>query len=460
MPARTRARRGAPVFVIQEHHARSLHWDFRLEHDGVLVSWALPKGLPLDPARNHLAVHTEDHPLEYLDFEGEIPRGEYGGGRVVIVDRGTYELERWKRDEVKVVLHGERAVGRYVLFATGGPKEENWMIHRMDPPPAGHAPMPERIEPMLATTASLPSRRTGWAYEFKWDGVRAIVYVEGGRARARSRNNKDFTEWFPELRELGEFLGARSVVLDGEIVAIDEEGQPSFGRLQHRLHLGSATAVARRAKEFPTSFLAFDVLYLDGRETIDLSYDERRALLESLRLVGNSFATPPSFTDRSGEELLAISRERGLEGLVIKRRSSRYVPGRRSSEWLKVKNSRTQEVVVGGWTEGKGARSKSLGALLVGLPCESGLAYAGRVGTGFDAAQRRELLGLLEPLSSNDTPFAADLPRALSAVTHFVRPALVGEVRYSEWTSDGRLRHPAWRGLRLEKNVDEVIRET
>jgi bifunctional non-homologous end joining protein LigD len=459
MPGRSRSSGAAPVFVIQEHHARALHWDFRLEHDGVLVSWALPKGLPLDPKRNHLAVHTEDHPLEYQDFEGEIPKGEYGGGQVSIWDRGTYELEKWRSDEVQVVLHGERAAGRYVLFATGKPEGKNWMIHRMGPAPAADEPVPERVKPMLAVTGELPARRGGWAYEFKWDGVRAIVYVDGGRVRATSRNDKDLAAWFPELRELGKFLGSRRAVLDGEIVAIDEKGRPSFALLQRRLHLGSASAVARRAKELPASFLAFDLLYLDGRPTVDLAYDKRRALLEALQIQGGSFATPPSFTDRSGKELLAVSSERGLEGLVVKRRESRYAPGQRNGDWVKVKNFRAQEVVIGGWTAGKGGRTNSLGALLVGLPSENGLVYTGKVGTGFDEASRAELLRLLEPLGQDGTPFATALPRADTALAHFVRPALVGEVRYSEWTSDGRLRHPSWRGLRPDKGPDDVVRE-
>ena len=200
-----------PVFVIQEHHARALHWDFRLERDGVLVSWALPKGIPEDPATNHLAVHTEDHPLEYGSFEGNIPKGEYGGGHVSIWDHGEYELEKWTDTEVKVVLHGSKARGRYVLFATRG---KNWMIHRMDPAREGFEPLPDRIAPMLAVAGTLPGDDKGWAYEVKWDGIRAVVYSEGGRVRALGRSSKDITARYPELREAGEQLGARPAVLD------------------------------------------------------------------------------------------------------------------------------------------------------------------------------------------------------------------------------------------------------
>ena len=225
-PRAARGKKGTPpIFVIQEHHARSLHWDFRFEHEGVLVSWALPKGLPETPTSNHLAVHTEDHPLEYAGFSGDIPEGEYGGGHVSLWDSGTYELEKWRQDEIMVVLHGTRASGRYVLFSTHG---KNWMIHRMDPPPAGYEPMPQGIRPMLAQPGDLPNSDEDWAYEFKWDGVRALMYVEGGRVRAIGRNGTDLTPSFPELRDVGDFLGARPVVLDGEVVSFDAEGRPSF----------------------------------------------------------------------------------------------------------------------------------------------------------------------------------------------------------------------------------------
>ncbi len=459
MGARRKVRRAKPSplkFVIQEHHARALHWDLRLEHEGVFVSWALPKGLPNSPSTNHLAVHTEDHPLQYGKFEGDIPKGEYGGGNVSIWDHGTYESEKWDEREVKVVLHGEKAGGRYVLFATGG---KNWMIHRMDPASPGFEPMPKSIAPMLAVLSAKPPDGTGWAYEFKWDGVRALVFVNGGRVRATTRNDKDLTATFPELRAIGEFLGSRSVVLDGELVAFDEQARPSFGRLQHRLHVSSPAEVTRRSRDVPASYLAFDLLYLEGRLLLARPYDERRALLESLQLKGGSFATPPSFTENPAADVLATSRDQGLEGIVAKRRVSAYVPGSRNGNWAKVKNFRTQEVVVGGWTSGKGALDGSLGALLVGLPSTEGLTYAGKVGTGFDDAERRELLRALEALRSKESPFTGQLPKAQVADAHFVRPELVGEVQYGEWTSDGHLRHPSWRGLRPDKRADEVTRE-
>jgi bifunctional non-homologous end joining protein LigD len=446
------------TFVIQEHHASRLHWDFRLERDGVLVSWAVPKGLPMDPKKNHLAVQTEDHPIEYAQFAGEIPKGEYGGGQVIIWDRGTYETEKWSDREVMVVLHGKRASGKYVLFKTRG---NDWMIHRMDPPVEGFEPMPNLIRPMLAVLRDkLPRDDAKWGYEFKWDGVRATTYIEGGRARVLSRNDKDVTAAYPEIRDLAESLGARQMILDGEIVAMDEAGRPSFGALQPRMHVRQPAQIRRLMGEIPINYLLFDVLYLDGRPTIDLPYAERRELLESLKLSGPHWQTPPYF-EGGGEAVLKASLEQGLEGVVAKALDSRYFPGKRSDCWLKVKNLRTQEVIIGGWKPGEGRRTNLIGSLLVGVPDKNGkLMYAGHVGTGFTERMLRDLGERLAPLESDDSPFADEVPRQDARDAHWVEPQLVGEVRFSEWTRDGRLRHPAWRGLRPDKSPSEVVRES
>src|SRR5689334_304015 len=276
-------------FVVQEHHATALHWDFRLERDGVLVSWAVPKGLPNDPKRNHLAVHVEDHPLEYATFEGDIAHGEYGGGQVSIWDHGTYETQKWTDREVMVVLDGERTQGRFALFQTGG---KNWMIHRMDAParPDWKA-LPEHVKPMLATLGQLPTDDSKWAYEMKWDGVRALVAVEGGRITITSRNDNDVTVSYPELRGLGEQLGTTEVLLDGEIVSFDDAGRPSFERLQQRMHISTAAAARRLADRVPAVYLIFDLLHLDGRSLLDLPYTQRRSLLDELGLAGPSWQT-------------------------------------------------------------------------------------------------------------------------------------------------------------------------
>ena len=442
-------------FVIQEHHARRLHWDLRLEHDGVLASWALPKGLPDSPTRNHLAVRTEDHPLEYGEFEGDIPKGEYGAGHVSVWDSGHYDAEKWTDSEVKFVLHGVRAAGSFVLFRTDG---RNWMIHRHGASTLVD-PLPASVRPMLAVAGALPASDDDWAYEVKWDGIRAILFVEGGRVRVQSRNELDLSASFPELATVGESLGMTTCVLDGEIVALGEDGRPSFSRLQHRMHVADRREAQRRAATEPVTFVAFDLLYLDGHSLVAEPYDTRRARLESLHLSGPACSTTDSFRDVSGRDILAAAQQNGLEGVVAKRRASPYRPGRRHPDWVKVKAVRTQEVVIGGWTEGRGERRGELGALLLGLPDANGLRYVGKVGTGFGADDRRALLDALAPLASRTTPFESAPPAREVAGAHFVRPELVGEVSFGEWTLAGRLRHPVWRGLRADKVPAEVVAE-
>ena len=350
-------------FVVQEHHARSLHWDLRLERDGVLVSWAVPKGIPEDPKRNRLAVHVEDHPLSYIDFAGEIPAGGYGAGSVRIWDEGTYETHKFRDDEVIVTFHGDRVQGKYALFQTKG---KNWMIHRMDPPrEGGREPMPEHLVPMPASAGRLPADDEEWAFEIKWDGVRAIAYWQPNQLRVESRNLNDVSARYPELRALGLQLGSREAVLDGEIVSFDEQGRPSFERLQRRMHVSSTSVIRRLAVEAPVSYVIFDLLYLDGHTTMALPYRERRALLEGLELKGPAWQTP-AYHAGEGRELLAAAAEQRLEGVVAKRLASPYRPGKRTDEWLKIKNINRQELVIGGWLPGKGNRAGRLGALLMG----------------------------------------------------------------------------------------------
>lgn len=319
--------------------------------------------------------------------------------------------------------------------------------------------LPERIAPMLASAGTLPANDARWAYEFKWDGVRAISYVEGGRVRATSRGDKDLTAAFPELQDLGASLGTRAAILDGELVAFDDAGRPNFGRLQRRLNLVSGAAIARRAEEVAVTYLVFDVLALDGGSLLDLPYDERRSRLESLELSGTSLTTPPVFRDVRGSDVLAAAAAAGLEGVVAKRRDSRYRPGERGAGWVKVKIVKTQDVVIGGWTDGEGERAGSLGALVLGVYEAGTLRYAGKVGTGFDAASRRDLLDALRAVAVTDSPFDAESAPAGGEQVHFVRPSLVGEVSYGEWTAGGHLRHPSWRGLRPGEDAKDVVRE-
>jgi bifunctional non-homologous end joining protein LigD len=451
----------APRFVVQEHHATRLHWDLRLEHDGVLASWAVPNGIPFTPAENRLAVHTEDHPLEYLDFEGDIPKGQYGAGTMRIWDRGTCDVHEWTDRKVEVTFHGERLRGRYGLFPIGRAEssQNDWMIHRMDPPAdPERQPMPERIVPMLARPGGreLPKPQREWSFEIKWDGVRAIAYLQPGRLRLESRNLREITDSYPEVRGLVRQLGMRDAVFDGELVAFDQSGRPSFERLQRRMHVTSQASVRRLAAEIPVVYAIFDLLYLDGHTLMDRPYTERRRALESLSLSGPGWRVPAAHPG-DGTRLLQATREQGLEGIVAKRLSSSYEPGRRSGAWLKIKHTRRQELVIGGWLPGDGRRAERIGALLVGYHEHAAFRYAGRVGTGFTEAVLDDLAARLEPLRRDTSPFdsAPKLPR--NAV--FVEPCLVAEIEFTEWTADRVLRAPSFKGLREDKSPREVVLE-
>ena len=445
----------APRFVVQEHHARSLHWDFRLEKDGVLVSWAVPKGIPMDPKKNHLAVHVEDHPIEYITFAGDIPAGEYGGGQVSIWDRGTYETLKWSDREVMVTLDGERVKGRYVLFKTDG---KNWMIHRMDPAQdPDRRPMPGFFEPMMAKVGERPpTPDSTWGFEFKWDGIRALAYVDGGRVRLLSRSGEDVTPRYPEVHPMGRALGSREVILDGEVVALDEKGRPSFEEIQQRMGLNSESEVRRKMKDVPVTYMIFDLVWQEGHSLLATPYSERRRRLAQLKLSGPSWQTPP-FEKGGGPAMLDASAKAGLEGIVAKKLDSHYEPGRRSGNWVKVKNRNRQELVIAGWLEGEGKRRGVPGSLLVGYYDKSKFVYAGKVGTGFTDAMLDKLKALLEPLEQKSNPFdVGSPPRA----AHFVKPKLVGEFEFVEWTRSGQLRAPAFKGLRTDKAARKVVRES
>jgi bifunctional non-homologous end joining protein LigD len=466
-------------FVVQEHHATRLHWDLRLEHHGVLASWAVPNGIPAAPADNRLAVHTEDHPLEYLEFQGEIPSGEYGAGTMTIWDRGTYETHKWEPGKVEVTFHGERLEGRYGLFplrggtasrgsrARGEPAPEpgkDWMIHRMDPPSdPEREPMPERVLPMLAVAGRLPGDQPKWSFEVKWDGVRALAYVKPGRLRLESRNLNEITEAYPEVRGILKDLGMREALLDGEIVAFDDAGRPSFERLQRRMHVTSASAVRRLQASTPVVYAIFDLLYLDGRSLMALPYEQRRARLDELKLSGPAWRAPAAHPG-AGSQLLEATAKQGLEGVIAKRLDSRYEPGRRNGAWIKIKHTARQELLIGGWLPGEGRRTDRIGALLMGYhdggegrEQRPGLRYAGRVGTGFSERTLAELAADLAPLRIDASPFDPQPKLPKGAV--FVRPELVAEVEFREWTSEGVMRAPSFKGLRPDKPAAEVLRE-
>jgi bifunctional non-homologous end joining protein LigD len=468
------------TFVIQEHHARRLHYDFRLERGGVLVSWAVPKGIPPDTGHNRLAVQTEDHPLDYADFAGIIPRGEYGGGTVTIWDAGTYVTEKWRDDEVIIVLNGQRARGRYALIRT---KDSTWLLHRMkdqgaevpwakkypaaraeqdaagEPSPPKIPAPPTDLGPMLATAGTVADISDGdqWRFEGKWDGIRAIATVGPKGLTLRSRAGNDFTHAYPELQELLELLAGHSGVLDGEIVALDGQGRTSFSRLQQRMNLAAARDVNRVRQTVPVQFWLFDVLHLDGVSLLRKRYDDRRRILEALPLRGGVCRVPDQLTGPVATALQS-SVEAKWEGIVAKKADSTYLPAKRSRSWIKIKNFADLEVVVVGWRPGAGRREGSLGSLLVAVPEDDGtLRYAGKVGTGFSDAVLDHLMQALEPLRRSTSVVPDSVPREDAADARWVEPELVGEVKFGEWTPEGRLRAASWRGLRPDKSPADLM---
>ena len=450
-PARTpepfsgRRRGKRPIFVVQRHAARRLHYDLRLERGGVLASWAVPKGIPLERGQRHLAVHVEDHPLDYADFAGVIPKGEYGAGTVELWDRGTYELLEEKRDGgLTIRLHGQRLDGVWTLVPAtldGDPK--NWLLLRKD---GSRAPAAD-YRPMLATAATDVPRGDGWHFEPKWDGFRAIVRVRGGEATLTSRNGNDLTARFPAAAHAAAHaMRSAEAVLDGEVCALDERGRSSFSALQQ----GTGTLV----------LVLFDAIELDGEPLVDLPLAERRRRLEqAVDPSTGSVVLSPSFVD--GDALLLVAQQRGLEGIVAKRVDSRYTPGRRSAEWRKVKVKGRQEFVVAGYTRGQGRRAGGFGALVLAVNDEGSLRWVGNVGTGFSNAAIEGLRIRLQELQRASTPFPEPprMPRVRRDDIVWVEPELVAEVAFAEWTHDGRLRAPVYEGLREDKSASEVRKE-
>ena len=441
---------GNPVCVVQRHEARRLHYDFRLERDGALASWAVPKGIPREPGQRHLAVHVEDHPLDYATFEGEIPAGEYGAGTVEIWDRGTYELLEEKKDGgLTVRLAGERLRGTWTLVpAKLDGDEKNWLLLRKQDDVAPSAPATRReYAPMLATLA--PNVPTGdeWVHEVKWDGYRAIARVAGGEATLTSRRGNDLTGRFATVaRALARAVRTPDCVLDGEVCALDEEGRSSFSVMQQ----GSG----------PLVYYVFDVLEADGEPLVDLPLRERRTrLAELLGLRDGTVRLSEAFDD--GQALYEAAQKQGLEGVIAKKADSRYQPGRRTRDWLKVKTHQEQEFVVAGYTKGKGRRARTLGSLVLAVMRGGRLEYVGNVGTGFTEDEIERLLRTLRPLerATSAFPEAPKMPKVRKDDVVWVEPELVAEVEFAEWTHDGRLRAPVYRGLREDKEPEDVRRE-
>ena len=442
-------------YVVHRHHATRLHWDVRLEMRGILASWAVPNGPPLEAGKRRLAVHTEDHPIEYLTFQGVIPDG-YGAGSMSIWDTGTYELLEEKDNELKLRFKGRRLDGEWVIVQTKQNEGRDWLMIKHGIPPKND-PLLAKIVPMLSASADEPFDSPDFTYEPKWDGVRTIAFVDGGEVRLQTRNLLDCTRQYPEATQCAEALtGAYHAILDGEIVALDEKGVPSFQRLQPRMHVTDDGAVRKLRKSTPVIYQVFDILYADGE---DLT---RKPLRERLRRLDESL-TPMGAIRRSegfpgtGVALFEAAREQGIEGIVAKRLDSIYQPGARSPAWVKIKAFRTMECVIGGWTAGQGGRQKTLGALLLGVYRDGKLQPVGHVGTGFDERTLKELLAKLEAHESPSSPFAT-MPRT-NQPARWCLPELVCEVEYVEITRDGTLRHPTYRGLRPDVEPREATGE-
>jgi len=501
-------------FTIQRHRATALHYDVRLEIGGVLVSWAVPKGPTLDAASRRLAMRTEDHPIEYLDFEGVIPDKQYGAGDVIVWDWGYFEPESetpdpakaLRKGEIKFVMHGERVRGRFTIVRTDGrggdDGREKWLlIHKRDeyavdgwdaedrphsvktgrtndevregvtprfekepPRPVGEidltaareAPMPEFIPPMRATLADRPFDDPDWLFEIKWDGYRVEAVIRDGRARLWTRNQLDAARYFPELAGPAEWLEARDAIVDGEVVALDEAGRPSFSLLQDRtgVRTGRAPGTKRPGPPAPAIYQVFDLLHLDGRSLLDVPLEERKRLLRS-RLRPHDRVRYAGHVDGEGRAFTEAARAQELEGVVAKLRRSPYEPGRRTKSWLKIKLRREQEVVVVGWLDGQGTH-RDLGSLIVSMRSGDRWAHAGQVGSGIDARTRRELRGKLDELE-RDTSVLDPVPRLKGA--HWVEPKLVIRVEFADWTADDLLRQAAFKGVEIGKAPTSVRRE-
>jgi len=494
-------------FVIQKHEATRLHYDFRLEYQGTLKSWACPKGLPYVHGEKHLAVMVEDHPIAYADFEGTIPKGQYGGGTVMVWDRGTYELltpmKGLEKGKLHFVLYGEKLKGEWYFVRLRG--EDNqwlvikggesmrpiskkaddlsvfsgrtmkqlakgdrvWQSKETTPKHIGRAkakrtkaaPLPEFVEPMKAKLAAFPPHGD-WTYEIKFDGWRALALKGGSQARLVSRNEKDFGSKFPEIMESLALVDAQDAIIDGEIVALDEKGISSFQLLQ---------AYDIGQERPPIYFYAFDLLQLNGKDLKKKPLEERKALLEKLIQEKPGVIRFSAGLGNQAEPLLEQARKIGLEGLIGKKNSSLYEVGSRSGSWIKLKLLQEQEFVIGGYTDPEGSR-QYLGAIIVGYYKSKELVFAGKVGTGFNSKLLRTLHSQFKEIAQEKCPFVnLPLPRggkwgqgitkAEMRFCHWVAPTMVCQVKFGEWTRDDRLRQPVFLGLRQDKDASEVVRE-
>lgn len=431
------------AFVVHRHHASRLHYDLRLEHNGVLNSWAVPKGLPPRPGIMRLAVRVEDHPLDYVNFEGVIPKGEYGGGTMWKFAVGRHEITKQKKEGFYFRLQSRELNGEYRIHHT---KENQWLLERVDTPQIDWLRDP--IEPMLSGSADRPPDSPDWLYEVKWDGLRALVSLDEGAIKIRGRNGMDFTQQFPELLTAESSFRATSALFDGEIVCLDAAGKPVFQNVISRMHQTSPGAAERMRAKHPAVCYLFDCLYLDGRAIVNEPLTRRREWLVDAIKSGANYR--PSDTFEEGGPLLEAVGQLGLEGIMAKQRDSPYQPGKRSESWLKIKPRKTMECIIIGYTRGKGDRHARFGALHLARREGAGLKYLGKVGSGFDEDSLSAISKLLGSLTVSIRP-VKDKP-ADDNNTVWVQPKLMCEVAYASLTSAGMLREPVFVRLRPDLN--------
>ncbi|MCU0579222.1 MAG: non-homologous end-joining DNA ligase, partial [Desulfobacterota bacterium] len=427
------------AFVLHRHHATRLHYDLRLEQGGVLKSWAVPKGLPPRPGILRLAVATEDHPLEYLDFEGTIPPKQYGGGRIWIYARGKYAVTREKKKGFYFRLQGSGMDAEYRLHATG-PKE--WLLERLDQPQVDWLRHP--VEPMLAQSAAETPDSGYYLYEVKWDGIRALIAVDEGQVRIHSRKQIDLSAWFPELLDAEQSFRTQSALFDAEIVCLDDAGKPVFKNVIHRMQQKTSGAIERARRRYPAICYVFDCLYLDGRPLVNEPLVRRRVWLEDTLKKNTSYRISEAVAE--GAELFRAAVQTGLEGIMAKEKNSLYRPGQRTAQWLKIKKRETLDCLIIGYTRGKGDRRDRFGALHLAVREGQALRYVGKVGTGFDERSLAEILALLKKLKTVPKP-VSDKPGD-EARTVWVEPRLIGEVQFASLTKEGLLREPVFLRLR------------
>lgn len=468
-------------FVIQKHQASHLHYDLRLESDNVLKSWAIPKGPSLKPNEKRLAMMVEDHPLEYQDFEGVIPKGNYGAGNVIIWDKGNYILrdsrknfaDSLKEGKITFVLNGEKLKGEFALVRIKN-NEKAWLLikkrdgfasakditkrnrsvisglnieeigNNSDPKHGKRSVMPRNLKPMLTKLTDKPFRKEGWFFEIKWDGFRALAEIRTSKIKLYSRNNIIFNEKFPAITRQLRSLGIRAI-LDGEIAVLDKKGRTSFQLMQNYLNGNEGTLI----------YYIFDILYLSGYDLRNLPLKTRKTILQTV-IPGNNNLRISQHIEKEGIAFFKKAKKEGLEGIIAKNSESVYRDGVRSGDWLKIKTSKQQEAVIGGFTKPRGSR-KYLGSLILGVYEGKDLVYIGNSGGGFDYKSHKELYNNLKDLVTEKSPFKETPKRDMPAI--WVKPKLVCEVKFSEWTEDGRMRHPIYLGIRPDKKPKDVVRE-